>query len=64
MGGHRHHPHHQTSDTDDGAQSEAHVEKFGWIQGVLIRTVLNIWGIMFFLRLSWVTSLAGICKFF
>ena len=34
--------------------------KFGWIQGVLIRCVLNIWGVMLFLRLSWVVAEAGI----
>jgi solute carrier family 12 sodium/potassium/chloride transporter 2 len=34
--------------------------KFGWIQGVLIRCLLNIWGVMLFLRLSWVVAEAGI----
>ncbi|ERL92941.1 hypothetical protein D910_10246 [Dendroctonus ponderosae] len=34
--------------------------KFGWIQGVLIRCLLNIWGVMLFLRLSWVVGQAGI----
>ncbi|XP_054715278.1 solute carrier family 12 member 2-like [Uloborus diversus] len=34
--------------------------KFGWIQGVLVRCLLNIWGVMLFLRLSWVTGQAGI----
>ena len=34
--------------------------KFGWIQGVLIRCMLNIWGVMLFLRLSWVVGNAGI----
>ncbi|CAF3821224.1 unnamed protein product [Adineta steineri] len=35
------------------------VVKFGWIVGVLIRCVLNIFGVMLFLRLSWVTGQAG-----
>jgi hypothetical protein len=35
-------------------------KKFGWIMGVLIRCMLNIWGIMLFRRLSWVTGQAGI----
>lgn len=39
-------------------------EKFGWIEGVLIRNMLNIWGVMLFLRISWVVSMAGICKFY
>ncbi len=50
--------------------------KFGWIAGVLvshhsnhsvslvsppqIRCLLNIWGVMLFIRLSWVTGQAGI----
>ncbi|XP_066602431.1 bumetanide-sensitive sodium-(potassium)-chloride cotransporter-like, partial [Prorops nasuta] len=34
--------------------------KFGWIQGVLMRCLLNIWGVMLFLRLSWVVAQAGI----
>ncbi|KAF5270292.1 hypothetical protein FQA39_LY08403 [Lamprigera yunnana] len=33
--------------------------KFGWIQGVLVRCLLNIWGVMLFLRLSWVVAQAG-----
>ncbi|CAF0819995.1 unnamed protein product [Adineta ricciae] len=36
------------------------IVKFGWIIGVLIRCVLNIFGVMLFLRLSWVTGQAGI----
>ncbi|XP_065334078.1 bumetanide-sensitive sodium-(potassium)-chloride cotransporter isoform X1 [Cloeon dipterum] len=36
------------------------VIKFGWIQGVLVRCLLNIWGVMLFLRLSWVVGQAGI----
>ncbi|XP_043502652.1 bumetanide-sensitive sodium-(potassium)-chloride cotransporter [Polistes fuscatus] len=34
--------------------------KFGWIQGVLMRCLLNIWGVMLFLRLSWVVAHTGI----
>ncbi|CAH1407510.1 unnamed protein product [Nezara viridula] len=34
--------------------------KFGWIKGVLVRNILNIWGVMLFLRLSWVIGQAGI----
>lgn len=36
------------------------VIKFGWIKGVLVRCLLNIWGVMLFLRLSWVAAQAGI----
>jgi hypothetical protein len=38
--------------------------KFGWIKGVLIRNLLNIWGVMLFLRLSWVVAQAGIGKLY
>ncbi|XP_054159626.1 solute carrier family 12 member 1-like [Oppia nitens] len=34
--------------------------KFGWINGVYVRTVLNIWGVMLFLRMGWMTGHAGI----
>ena len=34
--------------------------KFGWIEGVLIRNMMSIWGVMLFLRLSWVVGQAGI----
>lgn len=36
--------------------------KLGWIQGVFIQCTLNIWGVMLFLRLSWVVGQSGICK--
>ena len=38
------------------------VVKFGWIEGVLMRCLLNIWGVMLFLRLSWVVGKAGIIE--
>ena len=43
-------------------QPQKHHEgiKLGWIQGVLIPCLLNIWGVMLFLRLSWVVAQAGI----
>lgn len=34
--------------------------KLGWIVGVVIPCLLNIWGVMLFLRLSWVVGQAGI----
>ncbi|XP_030635260.1 solute carrier family 12 member 3-like [Chanos chanos] len=34
--------------------------RFGWITGVMVRCMLNIWGVILFLRLSWITSQAGI----
>ncbi|OQV25741.1 Solute carrier family 12 member 2 [Hypsibius exemplaris] len=34
--------------------------KFGWIRGVFIRCLLNIWGVLLFMRLSWVVAQAGL----
>ena len=41
-----------------GAKAKA--PKFGWIKGVLFGCLLNIWGVMLYLRLSWVVGHAGI----
>lgn len=42
-------------------EESGHVEiKLGWIVGVLIPCLLNIWGVMLFLRLSWVVGQSGI----
>lgn len=45
-------------------KSTASGVKFGWIQGVLMRCLLNIWGVMLFLRLSWVVAQTGIGRCF
>ncbi|ULT93610.1 hypothetical protein L3Y34_003243 [Caenorhabditis briggsae] len=34
--------------------------KFGWIQGVFVRCLLNIFGVMLYLRVSWVSGQAGV----
>ena len=41
-------------------QPQHQIIKFGWIKGVLIRCILNIFGVMIFLRLSWVVGEAGV----
>ena len=33
--------------------------KLGWFKGVYVKCLLNIWGVMLFLRLSWVVGQAG-----
>lgn len=48
------------SEKIQGEVSTSGAVKFGWIQGVLVRCLLNIWGVMLFLRLSWVVGQAGI----
>eukprot|EP00795_Rhopilema_esculentum_P014716 gene14716-5814_t len=34
--------------------------KFGWFKGVLVPCLLNIWGVILYLRLPWLTGQAGI----
>lgn len=34
--------------------------KFGWVKGVLVPCLLNIWGVILYLRLPWLTGQAGI----
>ncbi|XP_070710370.1 solute carrier family 12 member 3-like [Pempheris klunzingeri] len=51
--------------TDGGnEESQARKEKapvrFGWVTGVMVRCMLNIWGVILFLRLSLITSKAGV----
>ena len=36
--------------------------KLGWIEGVFIKCLLNIWGVMLFLRLTWVIGQAGLIE--
>merc|ERR1712223_1527729 len=50
---------------DDSFEEDVEVKKgkvikFGWIEGVFMRCLLNIWGTMLFLRLTWVVGQAGI----
>lgn len=49
-------------DEPGGSGGHGHGVKFGWIVGVLIPCLLNIWGVMLFLRLSWVVAQAGISE--
>ncbi|MED6244384.1 hypothetical protein ATANTOWER_007822 [Ataeniobius toweri] len=51
-----------TSEEDEEEQKEPPPEptRFGWVQGVMIRCMLNIWGVILYLRLSWITAQAGI----
>ncbi|KAG8010996.1 Solute carrier family 12 member 2 [Nibea albiflora] len=41
----------------EAAESKG-VVKFGWIKGVLVRCMLNIWGVMLFIRMSWIVALS------
>jgi len=46
----------------DGEDPKTGVIKFGWIEGVFMRCLLNIWGVMLFLRLTWVVGQCGIIQ--
>ncbi|KAG9329571.1 hypothetical protein JZ751_003668 [Albula glossodonta] len=51
----------QHSDHEEaGTKQPKQPVRFGWVTGVMIRCMLNIWGVILFLRLSWITSQAGI----
>ncbi|XP_069496444.1 solute carrier family 12 member 3 [Ambystoma mexicanum] len=49
-------------ETDEGIEEKPQGEpvRFGWIKGVMIRCMLNIWGVILYLRLPWITAQAGI----
>ena len=46
----------KSSKTADGAQPK----KLNWVNGVFIPVLLNIWGVIMFLRLGWVVGQAGL----
>ena len=46
----------------NGDNSSGKLIKFGWIEGVYMRCLLNIWGVMLFLRLTWVVGEAGLVE--
>ncbi|KAK9972316.1 hypothetical protein ABG768_025631 [Culter alburnus] len=45
---------------EDDGRPKVKLVRFGWVLGVMIRCMLNIWGVIMFLRLPWITSQAGI----
>ncbi|XP_078527524.1 solute carrier family 12 member 3 isoform X2 [Lissotriton helveticus] len=49
-------------ETEEGLEEKPQGEpvRFGWIKGVMIRCMLNIWGVILYLRLPWITAQAGI----
>ena len=48
----------------NGDKASGKLIKFGWIEGVYMRCLLNIWGVMLFLRLTWVVGEAGLVEAF
>ncbi|XP_064016569.1 solute carrier family 12 member 3 isoform X2 [Pogoniulus pusillus] len=49
----------EAAEEPGGAPAAAPV-RFGWVKGVMIRCMLNIWGVILYLRLPWITAQAGI----
>ncbi|KAL7977636.1 hypothetical protein Chor_009585 [Crotalus horridus] len=49
----------EEKDVED-PEPEAGPVRFGWVTGVMIRCMLNIWGVILYLRLPWITAQAGI----
>ncbi|XP_074695725.1 solute carrier family 12 member 3 isoform X2 [Strix aluco] len=45
---------------DPGRAPAPEPVRFGWVKGVMIRCMLNIWGVILYLRLPWITAQAGI----
>uniref|UniRef100_A0A8C2JRC7 Solute carrier family 12 member 3 n=1 Tax=Cyprinus carpio TaxID=7962 RepID=A0A8C2JRC7_CYPCA len=56
----------QSPDEDEPTEPPPEPARFGWAQGVMVRTfkiircMLNIWGVILYLRLPWITAQAGI----
>jgi len=47
---------------EEPEQLKGKVIKFGWVKGVLMRCMLNIWGVMLFLRVSWMVGQCGLLE--
>ncbi|KAJ8003175.1 hypothetical protein DPEC_G00166660 [Dallia pectoralis] len=54
--------HTETGDSseDEAVEQLSEPTRFGWVKGVMIRCMLNIWGVILYLRLPWITAQAGI----
>uniref|UniRef100_A0AAR2JDY9 Solute carrier family 12 member 3 n=1 Tax=Pygocentrus nattereri TaxID=42514 RepID=A0AAR2JDY9_PYGNA len=48
------------SPEDEPTEPPPEPTRFGWVQGVMVRCMLNIWGVILYLRLPWITAQAGI----
>ena len=47
-------------DGGGGGSSSKGPTKLGWQEGVLVPCLLNIWGVIMFLRMGWVVGQAGV----
>jgi len=48
----------EPSDPEEGSKPVVQY-KMNWVEGVFMTCLLNIWGVMLFLRLTWVVGQAG-----
>uniref|UniRef100_A0A8C9WB49 Solute carrier family 12 member 3 n=1 Tax=Scleropages formosus TaxID=113540 RepID=A0A8C9WB49_SCLFO len=53
-------PHGDSSEDEEETEPPVEPTRFGWVQGVMVRCMLNIWGVILYLRLPWITAQAGI----
>ncbi|RWS25658.1 solute carrier family 12 member 2-like protein [Leptotrombidium deliense] len=44
----------------DESERGLSIEKFGWFEGVFVRTCVNLLGVMLFMRMGWMAGQAGI----
>uniref|UniRef100_A0A673XNH1 Solute carrier family 12 member 3 n=1 Tax=Salmo trutta TaxID=8032 RepID=A0A673XNH1_SALTR len=51
---------HSNIEVNDVEEPQSEPTRFGWVKGVMIRCMLNIWGVILYLRLPWITAQAGI----
>ena len=52
----------EKEDSGKGNDGQDESSKLGWIKGVYVKCLLNIWGVMLFLRLTWVVGQAGLLQ--
>uniref|UniRef100_A0AAQ5Y3Z5 Solute carrier family 12 member 3 n=1 Tax=Amphiprion ocellaris TaxID=80972 RepID=A0AAQ5Y3Z5_AMPOC len=53
-------PTESSDDEEETTEPPPEPTRFGWVQGVMIRCMLNIWGVILYLRLPWITAQAGV----
>jgi len=52
----------EADEEEELAAKGGKVIKLGWLDGVLMKCLLNIWGVMLYLRLTWVIGQAGMIE--
>ena len=52
----------EEEEEEDVVAKSGKLFKLGWLDGVLMKCMLNIWGVMLYLRLTWVIGQAGMIE--